>query len=133
MNEHGTITRSSGNVFADIGLPNPGEELIKAQLVSALGRVITDLRLPQTAVAERLGIDQPKISALLRGRFGGYSIERLLRFLAALDYDVEIVVKPKAPQQDTGCIAVRTAYHADAAPSQQSTGQATQRQSPPLR
>lgn len=86
---------SSGNVFADIGLAEPGEHLIKAGLVVKIDRIIRQRNLSQAAAAQLMGIDQPKVSAILAGQFRGYSVERLMRFLVALGHDVEIVVKPK--------------------------------------
>ena len=84
----------SGNVFADLGLPDAGKHLIKAGLVVKIERTIRQRRLTQSAAAQLMGIDQPKVSAMLAGRFRGYSVERLMRFLVALGRDVEIVVKP---------------------------------------
>ena len=86
---------SSGNVFADLGLPNADEHLIKAGLVVRIDRIIRQRKLTQAAAAQLMGIDQPKVSAMLAGRFRGYSVERLMRFLVALGHDVEIVVKPR--------------------------------------
>jgi predicted XRE-type DNA-binding protein len=86
---------STGNVFADLGVTNPGEHLIKAGLVVKIARIIEHRQLSQSAAAELLGIDQPKVSAMLAGHFRGYSVERLMRFLVALGQDVEIVVKPR--------------------------------------
>ncbi len=86
---------SSGNVFADLGLTDSGEHLIKAGLVVKIDRTIRQRRLTQTAAAELMGIDQPKVSAMLAGQFRGYSVERLMRFLVTLGHDVEIVVKPR--------------------------------------
>ena len=86
---------STGNVFADLGLPNAGEHLVKAGLVVRIGRIIRQRKLTQAAAAEIMGIDQPKVSAMLSGQFRGYSVERLMRFLVALGHDVEIVVKPR--------------------------------------
>ena len=85
----------SGNVFADLGLPNPEERLVKAELASLISSAIEQKNLTQIEAAELLGIDQPKVSALTRGRLSGFSTARLLRFLNALGNDVEIVVKPK--------------------------------------
>ena len=86
---------SSGNVFADLGLADAGEHLIKAGLVVKIDRIIRQRDLTQVAAAHLMGIDQPKVSAMLAGRFRGYSVERLMRFLVALGHDVEIVVKPR--------------------------------------
>ena len=86
---------SSGNVFSDLGLADAEEHLIKAGLVVKIDRIIRQRGLTQTAAARSMGIDQPKVSAMLAGQFRGYSVERLMRFLVALGQDVEIVVKPK--------------------------------------
>ena len=86
---------STGNVFADLGLADAGEHLIKAGLVVRIDRTIRQRKLTQAAAAQLIGIDQPKISAMLAGRFRGYSVERLMRFLVALGHDVDIVVKPR--------------------------------------
>jgi predicted XRE-type DNA-binding protein len=88
--------RSSGNVFADLGLQNAEDRLAKAELARKVSEIIVARRLTQVEAAELLGIDQPKISALVRGRLQGFSLERLMRFLNVLGRDVEIVVKPKA-------------------------------------
>ncbi|MBI1787933.1 MAG: XRE family transcriptional regulator [Acidobacteria bacterium] len=85
----------SGNVFADLGLTDAGEHLIKAGLVVKIDRIIRQRELTQAAAAQLIGIDQPKVSAMLAGQFRGYSVERLMRFLVALGQDVEIVVKPR--------------------------------------
>jgi len=87
--------RSSGNVFADLGLPNAGDRLAKAELARKIGEIIAARRLTQVEAAELLGIDQPKISALIRGRLQAFSLERLMRFLNILGRDIDIVVKPK--------------------------------------
>ncbi len=84
----------SGNVFADLGLPNADERLAKAALAHQICALIEDAGLDQKQAARRLKIDQPKVSALLRGRLKDFSTERLMRFLTALDRDVLIVVRP---------------------------------------
>ena len=86
---------STGNVFADIGVADAGEHPIKAGLVVRIARIIRQRKLTQVAAAQLMGIDQPKVSAMLAGQFRGYSVERLMRFLVALGHDVEIVVKPR--------------------------------------
>lgn len=86
---------SSGNVFADLGLADAEEHLIKAGLAMKIGGIIRQRGLTQTAAARAMGIDQPKVSAMLAGQFRGYSVERMMRFLVALGQDVEIVVKPR--------------------------------------
>jgi predicted XRE-type DNA-binding protein len=103
------VTESSGNVFADIGLPEPEEELTKAQLASHIRRILKRRRLTQTAAAELMGIDQPKVSALLNGRLGNFSSERLMRLLTALGHDVEIAVSPEPSSPAHGRIRVVTA------------------------
>ncbi len=93
MSDDFTITRGSGNVFADLGLPNAEEELIKARLVATLSELIESQGLSQTTAGSRMGLSQPDVSKLLRGRIGGYSLERLLGFVRALGSDVEIKIK----------------------------------------
>ena len=88
------VEPSSGNVFADLGLPAANEHLIKAGLVVKISRILQQRQLTQSAAAQILGVDQPKVSAMLSGQFRGYSVERLMRFIVALGHDVEIVVKP---------------------------------------
>jgi predicted XRE-type DNA-binding protein len=90
------VDQGSGNVFADLGLPDAEELLVKAATASRLIDLINGLGMTQAQVAEVLDIDQPKVSALLRGHLRGFSLERLLHFLMALDQDVDIVVRPKA-------------------------------------
>ena len=94
MIDDNRVRVSSGNVFADLGLPNPEERLVKAELASKISSLIDDKQLTQMNAAELLGIDKLKVSALVRGHLSGFSTERLLRFLLALGNDVDIVVKP---------------------------------------
>jgi predicted XRE-type DNA-binding protein len=95
-----TVTSSGGNVYADLGYENPEEMLLKAQLVRLLSQAIKAKGLNQYQAAELLGIDQPKVSALVRGQFRGYSLERLFRFLNAFDLDVEVSVKSKPENRE---------------------------------
>jgi predicted XRE-type DNA-binding protein len=88
------IEVGSGNVFADLGLPNAEELLLKSQIVVQLHRLIKEHKLTQTEAAKRIGIGQPDLSNVLRGRFRGYSVERLMRMLTAFDQDVEITLRP---------------------------------------
>jgi len=88
------VELSSGNVYADLGLPNAEERLAKADLVIRIYDVITSRGLTQRDAARLLGIDQPKVSALLRGKFDGFSTDRLFRFLNRLGQDVSIVITP---------------------------------------
>lgn len=88
------VTRSSGNVYEDLGFPDAGTELAKAELASKIASIIEDRGLNQTQAAKVLGIDQPKVSDLVRGKLRPFSVERLFRFLNALDRDIEVVVRP---------------------------------------
>lgn len=88
------IEPSSGNVFADLGLRNPDELVAKAELAHRLCALITERKLTQVRAARLLGIDQPKVSALMRGKLDGFSTERLFRFLNALGQDVEVILRP---------------------------------------
>lgn len=85
---------SSGNVFADLGLPNPDQELLKANLTLQIFRAISARKLTQAKAGKILGIPQPHVSDLMRGRARGFSAERLMQFLTALGHDVEVRVKP---------------------------------------
>lgn len=96
MSKNIAHTVSSGNVFADLGLPDADTLLIKAELVRQISVIIRERHLTQSETAKLLGLDQPKVSALLSGRLRGFSLERLTRFLNALGRDVEIVVRPAA-------------------------------------
>jgi predicted XRE-type DNA-binding protein len=87
--------RSSGNVFADLGLPKPDDLLAKAELTAKIIEEIQRRRLTQSQAASILGIDQPKVSALKQGHLSSFSIERLMRFLVLLGRDVEITVKQR--------------------------------------
>lgn len=102
----------SGNVFADIGIPEPGEELAKAQLASRIREVVRRSRLTQVAAAAVMRIDQPKVSALLNGRLTNFSSERLMRLLTRLGQDVGIVVKAKPRRRQRGRIRVVEEAHA---------------------
>src|SRR5688572_8531644 len=86
------IEASSGNVFADLGIPNPDLALAKAELVQRIRTIIADRKLTQSGAAQILGLDQPKVSSLVRGRVEGYSLDRLFRFLNALGQRIEINV-----------------------------------------
>ena len=100
------VIESSGNVFADLGLPEAEEELTKAQLASHIRQVIKQQGLTQLALASVMGIDQPKVSALLNGRLANFSSERLMRLLTALGQDVDITVKAKPGDRAQGRIRV---------------------------
>jgi predicted XRE-type DNA-binding protein len=100
------VTEGSGNVFADLDVAEPEEELAKAQLASLIRDAIRRGRLTQAAAAALTGLDQPKVSALVNGRLGGFSSDRLMRCLTALGRDVEIVVRTKARGDERGHIRV---------------------------
>ena len=88
------VTEGSGNVFADLGLPNADQELMKARLTLQIYRLIKNRDLTQTEAGKILGIPQPHVSALMRNRAGNFSVGRLIDFLTALGQDVEITVRP---------------------------------------
>ena len=92
MTKEKQVTPGSGNVFEDLGFPNPQEHLTKARLVSHIAIIIKERGLTQAAAGSIIGLDQPKVSALLNGQFRGFSVYRLMAFIAALGRDVEIVM-----------------------------------------
>ena len=102
------VTKSSGNVFADIGVRNPDEALVKAKLARVIARTIEAKQMTQSEAANLLGIDQPKVSNLVRGKLSGFSIDRLFRFLTLLGSDIEILVKDSAKQNTHGHMKVAT-------------------------
>jgi predicted XRE-type DNA-binding protein len=93
--EEATVTPSSGNVFADLGLRDADELLAKADLAHAIQQPIQARGLSQRAAAHRLGVAQPDLSNLYRGRIEGFSMERLYGLVTALGQDIRIVVQPK--------------------------------------
>lgn len=95
MTQEIRVQSSSGNVFADLGLENSDELLVKAELARKISSIIAQQQMTQAQAPELLGIDQPKVSALINGKLSGFSTVRLFRFLNALGRDVEIVVKTK--------------------------------------
>lgn len=97
---------SFGNVFADLGIENPEEELFKAKLVWEIEQIIKKKKITQVAAGKIMGISQPKVSALKRRKLDGFSVERLIHFLNALGQDVDIIVKPKAGNRKQGAINV---------------------------
>jgi predicted XRE-type DNA-binding protein len=86
--------QGSGNVFADLGLPNPEQELLKAHLTLEIHKIIKKRGLTQAQAGEILGVKQPHVSALMRNRAGNFSVGRLMEFLTALGQDIEVTVKP---------------------------------------
>ncbi len=89
------VTLSSGNVFADLGLMDAEEYMARTKLALRIIEIIRERKLTQTRAAKILGVDQPKISALMHGRLDGFSTERLFRFLNDLGRDVEIIIRPR--------------------------------------
>src|SRR2546423_12590537 len=89
------VTEGSGNVFADLGLSNPEQELLKAQLTLQIYTILKGSGMKQTEIAKILGVQQPQVSLLMRNRAGNFSVGRLMEFLTALRRDVEIVVRPR--------------------------------------
>jgi predicted XRE-type DNA-binding protein len=100
------VTVGSGNVFADLGFAQPEEELAKAKLAVHIWKIINDRKLTQTAAGKIMGLDQPKVSALLNGRLANFSSDRLMRFLAALGKDVDIVVRDTPKSRRGGKVRV---------------------------
>jgi predicted XRE-type DNA-binding protein len=101
-----SVEQSSGNVFADLGLPHPEQELLKARLTLHIYRIIKQRGLTQVEAGKILGIKQPHVSALMRNRSGNFSVERLTEFLTALGQDVKITVRPTRKQRGEVSIVV---------------------------
>lgn len=101
---------SSGNVFADLGVENPEEALAKSELARQIAKLIKKKKLTQHQAAEILGIDQPKISALIRGRLRSFSLERLIRFLNELGQDVNIMISPTKSRSERGSTWIGESY-----------------------
>ena len=100
------ITESGGNVFADLGLANPEQELLKARLTLQIYRTIKERKLTQVQAGEILGIKQPHVSSLVRGQSGTFSVERLMHFLTDLGHDIEIAVTPSRKQHGKVFVSV---------------------------
>jgi predicted XRE-type DNA-binding protein len=98
--------KGSGNVFTDLGFANADELAIETELLRRIISIIRRRKLSQRAAARVLGVDQPKVCALMNGKTRGYSIARLIRFLAALDQDVEIRIKPKPSSRPRAVVRV---------------------------
>jgi predicted XRE-type DNA-binding protein len=95
------VVPSSGNVFADLGVSNAEEKQTKVRLAVSINRIIQGRKLSQTAAARRLNVNQPKVSALSNYQLEGFSVERLMNFLTALDRDVDIIIR-RAPRSRKG-------------------------------
>lgn len=100
------VTMSSGNVFADIGLPDAEERLAKAQLAYKISEIIQKRHISQAEAARIMGTEQPKISAIMNGKLSGFSLERLIYFLNVLGSNVQIIVKPKPPRRKSAALEV---------------------------
>ena len=105
------ITKSSGNVFADLDLPEAETALAKAEIARRINGIIQKRGLKQAEAAKLLGIDQAKVSALSRGRLSGFSTERLFRFLNALGRDVQIVICVNPTSRKRGHVSITEAVH----------------------
>ena len=102
-----SITESSGNVFADLGLPNPDQELMKAELTFQIYRIINQRGMTQAEAAKALGINQPHVSLLMCNRAAGFSVGRLMEFLTALGQDVEVAVTPSRKEHGEMSVTLR--------------------------
>src|SRR5687768_7159898 len=100
------VTRGTGNVFADLGFPDAVEQQAKLHLAYALNQVLDGRKLSQADAAKVLGVTQPKVSALRHYKLAGYSVERLMNLLTALDQDVEIVIRRKPRSRQSGSSGV---------------------------
>lgn len=100
------ITRGTGNVFADLGFPDAAERQAKLRLAYTLNQLLDGRKLSQAEAAKVLGVSQPKISALRNYKLAGFSVERLMNLLTALDQDVEIVIRKKPRSRKLARISV---------------------------
>ena len=101
-----SVTRGTGNVFADLGFPDAAERQAKLRLAYALNQVLEERKLSQADTAKVLGVTQPKVSALRHYKLAGFSVERLMNLLTAVDQDVEIVIRRKPRSRKAGRISV---------------------------
>lgn len=102
QSDQNVVEQSSGNVFADLSFPHPEREQLKADLMLRIYRLIRERGLTQKQAGKILGIQQPHVSSLMRGRSGSFSVERLFEFLNALGQDVTIAVKPRHGRRSEG-------------------------------
>lgn len=107
VRKRGRVAESSGNVFAELGLPNPEQELLKAQLTLQIYTILKSSGKTQVEIARVLGVQQPQVSLLMRNRAGNFSVGRLMEFLTALRQDVEITVRPS--RKEHGVLSVVSA------------------------
>lgn len=104
MSHEKKVTAGSGNVFADLGFANPEEELLKAKLIREIRAILKRRKLTQAKASALLGLKQPDVSAIVTGRVGKFSLDRLVRCLDRLDYKVDVVVRHK-PRRASRAIA----------------------------
>ena len=100
------VTRGTENVFADLGFPDAAERQAKLRLTYALNQVIQERKLSQADAAKALGVTQPKVSALRHYKLAGFSVERLMNLLTAVDQDVDIVIRKKPRSRKIARISV---------------------------
>ena len=98
MTKSPSVRRGTGNVFADLKLPDAEAYLAKSELAASIFKIVKGRKLTQAATGKLLGISQPNVSALLNGHLDGFSTDRLLRFLNALGCDVRITISPPHPR-----------------------------------
>jgi len=101
------VTQGSQNIFADLGLPNPEQELLKAQLTLQIHTILKGSGKTQAEIARILGVQQPQVSLLMRNRAGSFSVGRLMEFLTALRQDVQITLRPT--RKEHGALSVVSA------------------------
>jgi predicted XRE-type DNA-binding protein len=104
------VTRGTGNLFADLDFPDASERQAKLRLAYALNQVLDGRKLSQDDAAKVLGVTQPKVSALRHYKLAGFSVERLMNLLTALDQDIEIVIRRKPRSRKVARISVVAAY-----------------------
>jgi predicted XRE-type DNA-binding protein len=116
-NDKPDVIEGSGNVFADLGLPDAEELLAKAEMVRQISNLIEARGLTQGQAAEILGTSQPVISDLVRGRLGKFSMERLMVYLNRLDWSVEIRLKPRGVDEERAHLRVESPDHTESEPA----------------
>jgi predicted XRE-type DNA-binding protein len=106
MTEDIPVIEGTTNVFNDLGLPDAAERQTKTRLAYVLNEIIKSRKLKQVEVAQLLNLPQPKVSALKNYRLDGFSVERLLEILTALNQDIEILIRPRSDHMKAGRISV---------------------------
>jgi len=104
MNENETVVKSSGNVFADLGVEEPATELAEAELAHAISRIIEMHGWAQEEAARQMAIDQPKAPAIVRGMLAGFSFDRLLRLLNQMDYAIDVTLRHVDSNETAGIV-----------------------------